>query len=168
MLDLIVRGGQVVTPDVVATLDIGIEGGRIALLAQPGTLGDDAGRVIDAGGLIVLPGGIEPHAHIGQRVPVNWAGRRDVYTQSPEAASRAAAFGGVTTIVDFAAARRREGEGAPVPAIEQDIEARGWSSPAVATPTSLSTTSSRARSRRRRWSRSRGRCGPGSPASRCS
>ena len=124
MLDLIVRGGQVVTPDVVATLDIGIEDGRIAMLGQPGALGDDAGRVIDAGGKIVLPGGIEPHAHIGQRVPVNWAGRRDVYTQSPEAASRAAAFGGVTTIVDFAGARRREGAEAPVPAIEEDIEAR--------------------------------------------
>jgi dihydropyrimidinase len=50
----------------------------------------------------VLPGGIEPHAHIAIPVPERWAGRPEVMTQPPEAVSRAAAFGGVTTVIDFA------------------------------------------------------------------
>ncbi len=121
MLDLIIRGGRVVTPGTVARLDIGIEGERIAVLAEPGTLPTSGAREIAAEGLLVLPGGIEPHAHIAQRVNVDWAGgRRDVYTQSPEAASRAAVFGGVTTIVDFATAQRDR----PDASIAEDVEAR--------------------------------------------
>ncbi len=101
-MDLIVQGGLVVTPGEVAELDIAVKGGRIAVLARPGNLTMEAGRVIDAKGKIVLPGGIEPHAHIGIPIPEKWAGRPEVITSPPEKSSRAAAFGGVTTIVDFA------------------------------------------------------------------
>jgi dihydropyrimidinase len=102
MLNLLIRGGLVVTPEDVGERDVGVEGGRIAVVAWPGTLPAEAGRVIDARGKIVLPGGIEPHAHIAIPVPERWAGRPEVMTQPPEAASRAAAFGGVTTVIDFA------------------------------------------------------------------
>ncbi|HEX2275943.1 MAG TPA: amidohydrolase family protein [Candidatus Tectomicrobia bacterium] len=102
MLDLLIRGGLVVTPEDVGERDVGVEGGRIAAVAWPGTLPAEAGRVIDARGKIVLPGGIEPHAHIAIPVPERWAGRPEVMTQPPEAVSRAAAFGGVTTVIDFA------------------------------------------------------------------
>jgi dihydropyrimidinase len=102
MLDLVIRSGRVVTPQGVAELDIGVQGEKIAALGWPGTLASSAGRVVDARGKIVIPGGIEPHAHIAIPVPEQWTGRPDVMTQPPEAASRAAAFGGVTTIVDFA------------------------------------------------------------------
>ena len=102
MLDVIVQGGTVVTPTVAHELDIGILGERISVISQPGDLAGDAHRVVDARGKIVLPGGIEPHAHIGIPVPPDWTGHGDVMTQPPEAASRAAAHGGVTTIIDFA------------------------------------------------------------------
>ena len=102
MLDTIVTGGQVVTPQGVVEVDIAIEDGRIAALAHPGVLPSEAAQVIDATGMIVLPGGIEPHTHIGIPVPEQWAGRPEVFTQPPEAATRAAAFGGVTTLLDFA------------------------------------------------------------------
>src|ERR671931_680832 len=102
MLDLVIKGGQVVMPHGVAGLDIGVQGEKIVALGAPGTLTGDAGRVVDAVGKIVVPGGIEPHAHISIPVPEQWSGKPDVMTQPPEAASRAAAFGGVTTIVDFA------------------------------------------------------------------
>jgi dihydropyrimidinase len=101
MLDLIIRGGQVVTPEHVGEMDIGIQGEQIAALARPNALPAESARVIEASGKIVLPGGIEPHAHIAVPVPENWAGRPDAMTQPPQAASRAAAFGGVTTVVDF-------------------------------------------------------------------
>src|SRR5918999_1435981 len=102
MLDLLIHGGIVVTPEEVGERDVGVQDGTIVAVTSPGTLPADAGRVIDAHGNIVLPGGIEPHAHIAIPVPEVWAGRPEVMTQPPEAASRAAAFGGVTTIIDFA------------------------------------------------------------------
>src|SRR5215831_6031942 len=102
MLDLLIRGGVVVTPEEVGERDVGVQDGKIVAVTWPGTLPADAGRVIDARGKIILPGGIEPHAHISIPVPEIWAGRPEVMTQPPEAASRAAAFGGVTTVIDFA------------------------------------------------------------------
>jgi dihydropyrimidinase len=102
MLDLLIRGGVVVTPEEVGERDVGVQDGKIVAVTWPGTLPADAGRFIEARGKIVLPGGIEPHAHIAIPVPEVWAGRPEVITQPPEAASRAAAFGGVTTIIDFA------------------------------------------------------------------
>ena len=101
MLDLVITGGQVVTPQGVADMDVGVQGEKIAALGWPGTL-SGGGRAIDARGKIVVPGGIEPHAHINIPVPEMWAGQPDVMTQPPEAATRAAAFGGVTTVIDFA------------------------------------------------------------------
>ena len=106
MLDLIIKGGTVVAPGGARLMDVGIQGELIAAVASPGALDDiGAGETIDATGMIVLPGGIEPHAHINVAVPDYWAGGdTGIYTQPPEAASRAAAFGGVTTYVDFAGA----------------------------------------------------------------
>src|SRR6267143_2906043 len=125
MLDLVIKGGQVVTPHGVAALDIGVQGEKIAALGWPGTLTATAGRIIDAGGKIVVPGGIEPHAHISIPVPEQWTGRPDVMTQPPEAASKAAAFGGVTTIVDFAGDLDLEGTGSKQPSsILQVLEQR--------------------------------------------
>ncbi len=106
MLDLIVKGGTVVAPSGAGPMDVGIQGELIAAVASPGALDDiGAADTIDATGMIVLPGGIEPHAHINVPVPDSWAGGdTGIFTQPPEAASRAAAFGGVTTYVDFAGA----------------------------------------------------------------
>ena len=65
MLDLIIRGGDVVTPQGVVRCDVAIKGESIAALAAPETLLDsDALRVIAAAGKIVMPGGIDPHVHM--------------------------------------------------------------------------------------------------------
>src|SRR5205823_3336711 len=125
MLDLVIRGGLVVTPEEVGERDIGIQNGTIVAIATPGTLPTEAARVIEAQGHIVLPGGIEPHAHIAIPVPEYWAGRPEVMTQPPEAASRAAAFGGVTTVIDFAGnLNPRPGEEAAQQSIPAEIETR--------------------------------------------
>lgn len=102
MLDLIIRGGQVVTPSGVGEFDVGVQGEKIVVVSERDTAGLEAHRTIDASGKYVIPGGIEPHTHIATGVSEAWAGRPGVTTQSPEAASRAAAFGGVTTFIDFA------------------------------------------------------------------
>ncbi len=125
MLDLIIKGGQVVSPQGVGTMDVGIQGEQIAAVALPGALEAEAGRTIDATGKFVLPGGIEPHAHIQIPVPEAWTGRPGVMGQSPEAASRAAAFGGVTTVIDFAGdIPVNPGQGASWDPIMEQLERR--------------------------------------------
>lgn len=101
MLDLLVQGGLVVSPDDIALLDVGIVDGRVVSLAAPGSSGD-AARTIDATGRIVLPGGVELHAHVGQRVPLEWTSGHDVWLPGPEPVTRAAAHGGTTTVLAFA------------------------------------------------------------------
>ncbi len=125
MLDLIIRGGQVVTPEGMGPMDVGVQGEKIAAVALPGALEAEARRIIDASGKVVLPGGIEPHTHIAIPVPEVWAGRPEVMTQPPEGASRAAAFGGVTTFVDFSGEiPLAPGEAPSVKPIMQQIESR--------------------------------------------
>ena len=94
MIDIIIRGGTVVAPGGVGKWDVAIEGERIAAVAEPGTLSPEGVRVIDAAGRIVVPGGIEPHAHIGDKMQPERSGARPV--------SLAAVHGGTTTVLDFA------------------------------------------------------------------
>ncbi len=100
MLDLIIRGGQVVTPAGVGAWDVGVEGERIVALAAPGTLPGDGVRVIDASGKLVIPGGIDPHVHTGWPIPTLDGGV--MLSAGPGQVSRAAIHGGTTTLVDFA------------------------------------------------------------------
>ena len=65
MFDLIIRGGDVVTPEGVVRGDVAVAGETIAAIATPGPLSaDSAKHVIDATGHIVIPGGIDPHVHL--------------------------------------------------------------------------------------------------------
>ena len=98
MLDLIIRGGQVVTPWGVGDWDVCIQGDKIVAITAPNTMTDDVVRVIDATGKVVVPGGIEPHAHIDAPI----MGPGNLRTAPPEQVSRAALFGGTTTLMDFA------------------------------------------------------------------
>src|SRR5262245_47862908 len=125
MLDLVIRGGLVVTSYDALIGDVGIQDDKIVAVASPGSLPVESARVLDATGTIVLPGGIEPHAHIAIPVPEHWAGRPEVMSQPPEAASRAAAFGGVTTIIDFAGNLNPPPGDIPLPqSIPQEIDSR--------------------------------------------
>jgi dihydropyrimidinase len=100
MLDLVIRGGQVVTPDGVGRWDIGVEGERIVAIGAPGTLPQESARAIEASGKLVIPGGIDPHVHTGWPIPALDGGV--TLSAGPGQVSRAAIFGGTTTIGDFA------------------------------------------------------------------
>tara|TARA_E500000331_G_scaffold69960_1_gene64665 strand:- start:3044 stop:3490 length:447 start_codon:yes stop_codon:yes gene_type:complete len=102
MFDLIIRGDQVVTPQGTGAWDICIEGETIAAIARPGQFADDqAGRVIDATGKIVIPGGIDPHIHSLWHIPAIGDGEPGL-TNGPDVVSRAAIHGGTTSLLDFA------------------------------------------------------------------
>lgn len=95
-LDLIIRGGTVVTPSGTQVTDVGIADGKIAAIGA--SLPATATREIDAAGHLVLPGGVDSHCHIEQ---ISGAGLMNADTF--ETATRSAAIGGTTTVVSFAA-----------------------------------------------------------------
>lgn len=92
--DLVVRGGTVVTAAEQVRADIGVRDGRIAAIAE--SL-DGAARTLDAGGLLVMPGGVDTHCHIEQLEP-----NGTVHEDSFVTASQSAFAGGTTTAICFA------------------------------------------------------------------
>lgn len=102
MINLVVAGGLVVTPERTAVLDVGVAGERIEYVTEPGAAPPDGARVVDATGRIVVPGGVEAHAHIFEPMYRGWAQGEEVWLQTPEGATRAAIFGGTTTVLSFA------------------------------------------------------------------
>ena len=103
MLDLVIRGGQVITPQGVGLWDVGVDGEHVAVVAASGALAAGSARVIDATGLIVAPGGVEPHAHLAHAIMSH--PEEPTATLGPEDDTRGMACGGTTTHVDFAYVR---------------------------------------------------------------
>lgn len=91
--DLAVRGGSVITPWAVVSADVAVDGERVAAVG-PELRGR---REVDASGLLVMPGAIDGHTHMA--APVAGLCSSDDFLSG----TRAAAAGGVTTIVDFTA-----------------------------------------------------------------
>ncbi len=86
-LDLVIKGGRVVTKDGTRRIGIGVKDGKIAILAPDDALGS-AQQILDAAGKYVLPGLVDPENHLGTQRPL-----RD----SLGSETRAALAGGVTT-----------------------------------------------------------------------
>ena len=96
--DLVIRNGRVATVSDVVEADIAITGEIIVAIGR----GLPAGkREIDARGKLVLPGGVDSHAHIEQ---LSAAGI--VNADTFQSATSSAAFGGTTTVIPFAAQHR--------------------------------------------------------------
>jgi dihydropyrimidinase len=96
--DLVIRGGTVATAADTIVCDVGIRDGTVATLGKGLAAG---AREIDASGKLVLPGGIDSHCHIDQRSSAGVLCADDFYS-----ATVAAAFGGTTTVIPFAAQHR--------------------------------------------------------------
>jgi dihydropyrimidinase len=98
---IVIRNGLVITAVDELDADVLIDGEKIAALAAPGsgpadTWAEGADQVIDAAGRYVIPGGVDCHTHM--ELPFGGTVASDTF----ETGSRAAAWGGTTTIVDFA------------------------------------------------------------------
>src|SRR6201996_3840594 len=109
--DLVIRGGRVATASDVFDADIGISGEAIAAIGRNLPAG---AREIDARGKLVLPGGVDSHAHIEQ---LSAAGIMNADTF--ESATTSAAFGGTTTVISFAA----QHVGMQLPQVVEDYHA---------------------------------------------
>jgi dihydropyrimidinase len=94
--ELIIRNGLVVTAVGRTESDLRIRNGTIAEIG-PNLTASAGARVIDAKGMLVLPGGVDPHVHITPTRTATTLRGADDYTS----ASRAALAGGKTTISNF-------------------------------------------------------------------
>src|SRR6202140_2566287 len=93
--DTVIRNGTVVTATDTCVADVGINGDKVTAIApQPPV--ENAGRVIDAADCLVIPGGIDVHTHLD--MPFGGTTSADDF----QTGTIAAAFGGTTTLIDFA------------------------------------------------------------------
>ena len=90
----LIKGGTIVNADATTVADVLVDGERIALIGE--SLDVEAERTIDANGKWVVPGAIDVHTHM--ELPFGGTFAKDTF----ETGTRAAAFGGTTTIIDFA------------------------------------------------------------------
>src|SRR5665648_259685 len=89
--ELVIKGGSVITDSEIIKTDLGISNGKIA--ARGSNLRGK--QTIDAGGLYVLPGGVDPHVHL------NMPTATTLTSDNWSTGTKAAACGGTTTIIDF-------------------------------------------------------------------
>ncbi|MEB3366327.1 dihydropyrimidinase [Saccharopolyspora mangrovi] len=93
----VIRGGLVITATEETEADVLVEDETIAAIATPAIARDwTADTVLDATGLYVIPGGVDAHTHM--EMPFGGTYAADTF----ETGTRAAAWGGTTTIIDFA------------------------------------------------------------------
>src|SRR5271169_2471950 len=93
--DTVIRNGTVVTATDTYASDVGIVGARIVAIGKDLPT-ENAGKIIDATGSSVMPGGIDVHTHLD--MPFGGTTSADDF----ESGTVAAAFGGTTTLIDFA------------------------------------------------------------------
>src|SRR6478609_9480465 len=92
-MSILIKNGRIVTADSDFSADIFIEGETISQIGK--NLNVTADEVIDASGLMIFPGGIDPHVHL--EMPFMGTFSSDNY----ETGTRAALHGGTTTVIDF-------------------------------------------------------------------
>src|SRR6266702_3620412 len=93
--DTVIRNGTVVTATDTFLADVGIAGDKVSAIAAQ-LPAENAGRVIDATGSLVIPGGIDVHTHLD--MPFGGTTSTDDF----QTGTIAAAFGGTTTLIDSA------------------------------------------------------------------
>lgn len=94
-IDLVIQNGRFVTPDGIIEGELAIADGKIHSV---GPAVDNAKQYISAESKWVMPGGIDPHAHIEQM-----SGMGQWNADTFESATRSAAMGGTTSVISFAA-----------------------------------------------------------------
>ena len=95
--DLLVEGGLVLMADgAVVPADVAVTGGRISALLAPGS-GVDAAERLDASGLLVMPGVVDVHLHLGHGKDIS----RPRVPKDAASETGAAAAGGITTVIPY-------------------------------------------------------------------
>ena len=101
---ILISGGTVVSPTGTQAAEVLVDGESIVALAAPGSdlahSFAEGARRVDASGRLVIPGAVDVHTHM--EMPFGGTSSADTFATG----TRAAAWGGTTTIVDFAIQRK--------------------------------------------------------------
>lgn len=95
-IDLLVSGGEVITAFGRRRADVAVQQGMVVALIDPEAPRPKAEEVVDAYGLYVMPGAIDPHTHIGGGAKVF-----GTIAAAMQACTRALALGGTTTVMEM-------------------------------------------------------------------
>jgi dihydropyrimidinase len=95
-VDLLITGGEVITHTERRYATVAISQGKVAWLLEPHAALPRAQRIIDANGLYVLPGAVDPHTHIGGATKVVGS-----LSAAMKICTRALAMGGTTTVMEM-------------------------------------------------------------------
>jgi dihydropyrimidinase len=112
MYDLLIRGGTVVGPDQSLEADVAVQGRKVAALLARDASRANARRTIDADGLYVIPGGIDPHVHFN----LDYG---PAHSHDYDHGTIAAACGGTTTVINFA---MQYGDELPLDGVRRSLE----------------------------------------------
>jgi dihydropyrimidinase len=91
----LIRNGRVITATDDYVADLLLDHGVVVAIGRQLTVGDEV-KIVDAAGLYVLPGGVDTHVHMENRIGPT------ITCDTFASGTKAAAFGGTTTVVDFA------------------------------------------------------------------
>ena len=94
MTTTLIKNGRIVTAVDDYTADLLVIDGRVETIGKNITVGADV-EVHDASGLLVLPGGVDVHTHL------DWEFGPTYTVDTFGSGTKAAAFGGTTTLIDF-------------------------------------------------------------------
>lgn len=100
--ELAIRGGTVVDAHWAGRADVIIADGKVQAIAEPGSVRLSGADEVDAANKLVLPGGVDPHCHVGF-TSGSFTSKDDYWS-----CTAAAVLGGTTTIVDFAIPEQSE------------------------------------------------------------
>src|SRR5947209_19481561 len=99
--DTLIVNGTVATATDTYAADVAITGGKVVAIGA-GLPRENCNNILDATGKLVMPGGIDVHTHLD--MPFGGSRSADDF----ETGTRAAAFGGTTTLIDFAIQYKRQ------------------------------------------------------------
>ncbi|MBA2563163.1 MAG: amidohydrolase family protein [Chitinophagaceae bacterium] len=92
-MSALIKNGRIITATDNYVADILLEGEKVKAIGK--SLSVNAEKEIDASGMLVFPGGVDPHVHLD--MPFMGTFSSDTH----ETGTRAALFGGTTTVIDF-------------------------------------------------------------------
>ncbi len=99
---LLIKNGTLVTDTRTFAADLLLENGKITQIIHSGVFSSTPDRTLDASGMLIFPGGIDPHVHMHLPTPAGYSSDNFL------SGSRAALFGGTTTLIDFVTPHKGE------------------------------------------------------------
>jgi dihydropyrimidinase len=118
MNQLLIKGGKCVSGGITFNADILVDEGKIVAIGQ--NLIVSAEQVIDAHDKLILPGGVDVHVHLP------WPTGSFVSSDTINTGTRAAAFGGVTSVIDFAIPQEDESLSAALQTKIDEARSNAW------------------------------------------